>query len=82
MVPLTYTRTLPDLLSSPPREVGTIQVPGGRLGSTYLSGLEPPTCPIWDLPAFSSPLPQHCLKTGWQMVPGGLRWQEQGSVVS
>lgn len=80
--PLHTHHTLPDLPSPIPREMGTIQGPGGRLGTTYLSGLESPTCPIWDLPAFSSPLPQDCLKTGRQMVPGGLRWQEQGSAVS
>lgn len=47
-----------------------------------LSGREFPTCSIWDLLAFSSPLPQDCLKTEWQMAPGGLRWQKQGSVLS
>lgn len=30
-----------------------------------------------------APRPPTCrLKTGWQMAPGGLRWQKQGSVAS
>lgn len=83
--PLTHTHTLSDLLSPVPREEGTTQVPGGRPSTTCSSGLEPPTCPIWDVPALSLPLPVAAYLPPRNRVADGtwgLKWQEQGSVVS
>lgn len=65
--PLPRTHTSPALLSSIPREVGTTQVPSSRPGTT---------CPIWDLPAFSLPLPQGRLPATWKQ---GGRWHLGGS---
>lgn len=69
--PLSHTPTLDKTCPHRSWRGGDNQVPGGRPDTTCPSGLGCPTCPIWDLLAFSLPLSEDRLKIGWQMAPGG-----------
>lgn len=74
--PFPHTHTSPALLSSIPREVGT--TPGAKVAGQAPPAPSGSACVSFRAPA---PGPPTChLEIGWQMAPGGPRWQDQGSV--